>query len=116
LIRQVGFGEESSPSVSMADCRPTAGKRFGIGHSGIGRLAAKVGSSGHATAQRTRGGRSYGFPLVISDTGMAADCRCFNEIHPIMLDEVLADLLKNTVSVGVQDHAIMGLGLVGLAG
>ena len=63
-----------------------------------------------------RGDRSYGFALVISDTGMATDCRCFNEIHPIMLDDILADLLKNTVFVDVQDHAIMGLGLVGLAG
>ena len=60
-----------------------------------------------------RGGRDNGFTLLISNAGMASNCWCFSEIDLLMENNTPAYLLKNVVSVNVQDQAIMGLGLVG---
>ena len=61
----------------------------------------------------SRDQRSVGF---VTDAGDAPGFRCLSEVFKGMRDERFADLLIDKFLVGVQNEAIVALGLVGLRG
>ena len=53
---------------------------------------------------------------IVFDAGIAPDFRYFIEIRTVMLNELFADLLIHMIFVGMDDHSIVALALVGLGG